>query len=96
MYATFMQLWGKLEHPVGEPCPMGRVGHTAVCLGYGEPHPQVLVIGGLDGSLEVLSDVWILDMHSRHWREVSIIEMRDGEWQCQDVPLLCTHMLLEF
>ena len=85
MHATLMQHWRKLEHPVGEPRPVERTRHGAVCLGYGEPHPQVLVTGGLDAGRKVLSDAWILDVQSGRWREVSV-EMRDGAWQCQDVP----------
>ena len=41
--------------------------------------------GGLDAGKKVLSDAWILDVQSGRWREVSV-EMRDGAWQCQDVP----------
>ena len=85
VHAIFMQHWSKLEHPVGDPCPVGRVGHGAVCLGYGEPLPQVLVTGGLDDVGKVLSDAWILDVQSGHWREV-IVQMRDGAWQCKNVP----------
>ena len=85
MHATFMQHWRKLEHPVGEPRPVERTYHGAVCLGYGESHSQVLVTGGLDAGYKVLSDAWILDVQSGRWREVSV-EMRDGAWQCQDVP----------
>ena len=65
-----MQHWSKLEHPVGEPCPVGRARHAAVCLGYGEPYPQVLVTGGLSPDNNVLSDAWILDVQSGLWREV--------------------------
>ena len=57
---------------MGEPCPVGRKGHAAVCLGYGEPRPQVLVTGGLGPGKKVLSDAWILDVQSGHWREVSV------------------------
>ena len=84
MHATFMQNWRKLEH-LGEPCPVERTYHGAVCLGYGEPHPQVFVTGGLGAGVNVLSDAWILDVQSGRWREVSV-EMRDGARQCQDVP----------
>ena len=72
VHVIFMQHWSKLEHPVGEPCPVGRSLHAAVCLGYGEPRPQVLVTGGLGAGMKVLSDAWILDMQSGHWREVSV------------------------
>ena len=52
---------------------MGRSTHTAVCLGPGD-HPQVLVYGGRDRSSgKVLSDMWVLDVHSGRWREVCIV-----------------------
>ena len=86
MHATFVQHWRKLEHPVGEPCPVERSRHAAVCLGYGEPHPQLLVTGGLDADNRVLSDAWILDVQSRHWREVS--EGGDGNARmCSSIDL---------
>ena len=66
----FMQHWSKLEHPEGEPWPVGRARHAAVCLGYGGDHPQLLVTGGLDAGLKVLSDAWLLDSKSGQWREV--------------------------
>ena len=49
---------------------MGRSAHTAVCLGYGGDHPQLLVIGGSNDDFEALSDVWLLDLRSGKWREV--------------------------
>ena len=48
---------------------MERFVHAAVCLDYGD-HPQLLVIGGFDGSNKVLSDGWMLDVQSGRWREV--------------------------
>ena len=65
-----MQHWSKVEHPVGEPCPVGRTSHAAVCLGYGGDHPQLLVIGGLAADDHVLGDAWLLDVQSGKWREV--------------------------
>ena len=91
MHVTFMQHWRKLEYPVGEPRPVERSFHAAVCLENGGPHPQVLVTGGLGAGNKVLSDVWILDVQSGHWREVSA-EMRDGAWQCAPA-LTCTHAI---
>ena len=67
-----MQHWSKLAHHVGEPWPVKRAGHAAVCLGYGGDHPQLLVTGGLGAGSKVLSDAWILDVQSGKWREVSI------------------------
>ena len=57
---------------MGEPCPMERSAHAAVCLGYGEPHPKLLVTGGVGAGLKVLGDAWLLDVLSGHWREASI------------------------
>ena len=60
-----------MEYPEGEPCPAGRCGHAAVCLGQGT-RPQLVVLGGQDGN-HVLNDVlWILDVESGRWKEVSL------------------------
>ena len=59
---------------MGEPCPVKRCYHAAVCLGYGGDHPQLLVTGGKGGGAKVLKDAWILDMQSGKWREVRIDE----------------------
>ena len=64
----FMQHWCK--HDVGEPCPLGRRSHAAVCLNYGEDQPQIFIFGG-HGSVKIQSDGWILDVQSGRWREVS-------------------------
>ena len=59
-----------MEHPVGEPCPVERSAHAAVCLGYGGDRPQLLVTGGLDDNKEVLNDTWMLDVTNGKWTEV--------------------------
>ena len=64
-----MQHWSKLDHHEGEPRPVGRMGHAAVCLDYGD-HPQLLVTGGRGGGKKVLGDAWLLDVQSGRWREV--------------------------
>ena len=69
-----MQHWRNLEHHVGEPCPVERCYHAAVCLGYGGDRPQLLVTGGMGAGSKVLKDAWILDMQSGKWREVRIDE----------------------
>ena len=56
---------------------MGRESHTAVCLGPGD-HPQVLVTGGADNSSKVLSDMWVVDVHSGRWREVCRCNLQFG------------------
>ena len=72
MYANCpFQEWTKLESSVGTPWPTERSGHAACCLNYGEDHPQVLVTGGLDNNDKTLHDMWILDVNSGRWREVS-------------------------
>ena len=64
-----MQHWSKLDHHEGEPRPVARSAHAAVCLDYGD-HPQLLVIGGKGAGNRVLSDGWLLDVQSERWREV--------------------------
>ena len=59
---------------MGEPCPVKRFHHAAVCLGYGGNHPQLLITGGRDIGNKVLKDTWILDIQSEKWREVRIDE----------------------
>ena len=66
-----MQHWTKLDHHEGEPCPVGRSSHAAVCLGYGGDHPQLFVTGGYASGGKGLSDAWMLDVQSGRWREVS-------------------------
>ena len=70
-----MQHWSRLDIKEGEPCPVRRAYHAAVCLGYGGDHPQLLVIGGLNDGAKVLSDMWILDIQSRRLREVRLYSM---------------------
>ena len=65
------QEWTKLERPEGAPWPAERSSHAACCLNYGQDHPQVLVTGGADMNGNALSDMWILDVQSGRWREVS-------------------------
>lgn len=66
-----MQEWSKLPSQEGRPCPVGRYRHAAVCLGYGGQRPQLLIIGGRDSEAKVLDDMWLLDVHSSQWKEVS-------------------------
>ena len=61
-----------MEYPEGEPCPAGRHDHAAVCLGQGT-RPQLVVSGGQDNNYQVLNYVlWILDVESGRWKEVSL------------------------
>ena len=52
---------------------MKRHGHVTVCLDYGGVRPQLIVTGGYDGSIggNALNDVWIMDVQSGMWKEVS-------------------------
>ena len=50
---------------------MGRYYHAAICLGYGEDHPKLLVMGGYGGG-KVLNDMWLLDLQSRKWTKVKV------------------------
>jgi hypothetical protein len=67
-----MQHWSKLDIHEGEPGPVGRDDHAAVCLGYGGDRPQLLVVGGRGGGNKVLNDLWILDVQARTWKEVRL------------------------
>ena len=69
-----MQDWRKLDPHEGDPCPVRRHCHAAVCLGYGGDHPKLLITGGLDKDVTVLSDAWVLDVQSGRWREVRVQE----------------------
>ncbi len=60
----------------GEPWPVGRSSHAACCLNYGQDHPQLLVYGGLGDDRETLGDMWILDVDTGKWTEVSLLVLR--------------------
>ena len=78
-----MQHWSELDHHEGQPCPVARFRHAAVCLDYGGDHPQLLVTGGTENSDKVLSDAWMLDVQSGRWREVRVYACRlDGVTSC--------------
>ena len=49
---------------------MKRSRHATVCLNYGGDRPQLVVTGGCDSG-NVLNDVWIMDVQSGLWKEVS-------------------------
>lgn len=60
---------------LGVPSPVGRSAHAACCLNYGEDHPQLLVSGGVvfnSHQHDTLSDLWLLDLDSAKWKEVSV------------------------
>ena len=80
-----MQHWSKVDHHEGEPCPVARNGHAAVCLDYGGDHPQLLVTGGKGN--KVLSDIWMLDVQSGRWREVRVYACRLDGVVCSAIPL---------
>ena len=57
----------------GEPWPVERSGHVACCLNYGQDHPQLLVYGGIDNGNKTLEDMWMLDVDTVQWTEVSLV-----------------------
>ena len=61
-----------MEPVEGEPWPVERSDHAACCLNYGGDHPQLLVYGGLDDKNSVLRDMWVLDVDTGKWTEVSV------------------------
>ena len=50
---------------------MKRSNHATVCLDYGGDRPQLVVTGGVDASDNTLNDMWIMDVQSGMWKEVS-------------------------
>ncbi len=61
-----------MEPVKGEPWPVNRCTHSACCLNYGGNHPQLLVYGGMGCSENILKDMWVLDVDSGKWTEVSM------------------------
>ncbi len=57
----------------GESWPVGRSLHAACCLNYGQDHPQLLVYGGVDNDVNTLGDMWIIDVDTGKWAEVSLV-----------------------
>ena len=82
-----MQHWSKLDHQEGIPRPVGRSTHVAVCLGYGGDNPKLLMTGGRDANKVTLNDVWILDLDSRKWKEVSECDLLSDKLDTS--PELC-------
>ena len=56
----------------GKPWPVGRSFHAACCLNYGQDHLQLLVYGGV-GNGKTLGDMWLLDVDTGKWTEVSLV-----------------------
>ena len=84
-----MQHWSKLDCHEGEPCPVRRCSHKTVCLGYND-RPQLLVTGGMGPGNKVLSDLWLLDVESERWREVSVCIL----WWCLSAVMGCQNPTL--
>ena len=67
-YILFSQHWTQLETPAQ--VPHRRSAHAACCMG--DPNTGVvplMVVGGWGGH-NPLSDVWLLDVTNRSWRQV--------------------------
>ena len=65
------QHWSKVKTSGGR--PPARSSHAACCIAgplTEQPHPLLMVVGGLDGGYEVLSDVWVLDVAQGLWSQV--------------------------
>ena len=52
--------------------PPARSSHTASCITdiHSVHHPVVVVVGGLGDGRTTLSDVWLLDVTNKQWKEV--------------------------
>ena len=73
-----LQHWRKLVIQDGGPCPEERSSHTAICLGYATAHPQLLVIGGYGGGIDIFNDAWMLDLQSERWKRVRKVLHREN------------------
>ena len=65
------QHWSKVKTSGGRPPARGY--HAACCIAgplTGQPHPLLMVTGGLDEGMEALSDVWVLDVAQGLWSQV--------------------------
>ena len=55
--------------------PPGRSYHTACCIAgllTGQEYPLLMVVGGIK-EVDVLSDVWLLDVDKGVWSEVGML-----------------------
>ena len=62
-----------MEPAQGDQWPEVRYDYSACCLNYGEDHPVVLVSGGLGTDINVLGDMWILEVDSGKWTKVRML-----------------------
>ena len=62
----------KVEPLEGELWPRERDGHAACCLGYDGDHPHLLIHGGRGKDNKTLNDMWLFNLSSRKWQEVTI------------------------
>ena len=61
-----------MEPLPGVPQPVRRGYHGACCLNYGEDNPKLLISGGVNG-LNVLVNMWILEVNSGKRTEVKML-----------------------
>ena len=52
--------------------PPARGFHSASCITdiHLDHHPVLVVVGGYDGGVSALSDVWLFDLANRQWKKV--------------------------
>ena len=62
----------KVEPLEGELWPKERDVHAACCLGYDGDHPHLLIHGGSGKDNKALNDMWLFNLSSRKWQEVTI------------------------
>ena len=64
------QHWSKVKTSGGR--PPTRDDHACCIAGHltGQPHPLLMVVGGWGDGLDVLSDVWVLDVAQGLWSQV--------------------------
>lgn len=70
----------KLDQPLDAPWPIARCDHAAVILsGHAgrQPHPILVIAGGIDNKGIMLTDCWLLDIVSGGvWMKVRYCVMK--------------------
>ena len=71
LYIYLLQEATELPREEGEAWPMGRRYHAACCIGYNTESRHLLICGGVGNDKKALSDIWLLNVETKKWRQVA-------------------------